>query len=247
MVETTRITTPIKIYGANYITRRCAFTGEVQNQAALYDNSAQTQATFYNADPSQRISWQMAFKDKYGQTVSREIDTVIIEGCTADSVQISYLNTDGETVSAGVFELQENNILKIPAFTAQEITFSFASSKNYFYVGEIRCLKYLFDLKATTETAIVPNTDGGEYTAQDGSFYSWTDYHRPGLEIRVENGNYAQYKALRSLVQDNESVTLIPFKELDFWVLEGIISRDMNPDVNRFSGLVDYTLEVTSK
>ena len=63
----------------------------------------------------------------------------------------------------------------------------------------------------------------------------------------MENGNYAQYKALRSLVQDNESVTLIPFKELDFWVLEGIISRDMNPDVNRFSGLVDYTLEVTSK
>ena len=86
MVETTRITTPIKIYGANYITRRCAFTGEVQNQAALYDNSAQTQAIFYNADPSQRISWQVAFKDKYGQTGSREIDTVIIEGCTADSV-----------------------------------------------------------------------------------------------------------------------------------------------------------------
>ena len=94
MVETTRITTPIKIYGANYITRRCAFTGEVQNQAALYDNSAQTQATFYNANPSQRISWQVAFKDKYGQTVSRDIDTVIIEGCTADSVQISYLNRD---------------------------------------------------------------------------------------------------------------------------------------------------------
>ena len=163
MVETTRITTPIKIYGDNYITRRCSFTGEVQNQSALYDNSAQTQATFYNADTSQRISWQVAFKDKYGQTVSRDIDTVIIEGCTADSVQISYLNTDGETVSAGVFELQENNILKIPAFTAQEITFSFASSKNYFYIGELRCLKYLFDLKATTETTIVPNTDGGSF------------------------------------------------------------------------------------
>lgn len=119
---------------------------------------------------------------------------MIIENNSADSVALSYLNTQGETVSLGHFTLQENSILKIPAFTAQEMSFAFSSAQNYFYIGEIRCLKYLFDLKATTQTSIVPNTQGGEYTAQDGSFYSWTDYHRPGLEIKVENGNYEQYK-----------------------------------------------------
>ena len=194
MVETKRITTPVKLYGANFITRRCGFAGEVQNQSALYDNARDSRATFYNADPSRAVTWQVAFKDKYGQVTSRQIDTVIIENNSADSVALSYLNTQGETVSLGRFALQENSILKIPAFTAQEMSFAFSSAQNYFYIGEIRCLKYLFDLKATTQTSIVPNTQGGEYTAQDGSFYSWTDYHRPGLEIKVENGNYEQYK-----------------------------------------------------
>lgn len=247
MVETTRITTPVKIYGQNYITNRCAFAGDVQNAGALYDNASDTTATFYNADVNRPKTWCVAFKDKYGRVTSREIDTVIIENCTADSVAVSYLNTQGQTVSVGGFALERNNILKIPAFTAQEITFAFQCARNYFEIGEIRCLKYLFDLQATTETAIEPNTEGGEYTAQDGRFYSWTDYHRPGLEIKIYNGNYAQYKALRSRVEDNESVTVIPFKELDFFVLEGIIDRDLNPEVNRFSGLLDYKLEVVSK
>ena len=247
MTEITKLITPIKIYGQNFITRRCGFTGDVQNQAALYDNASDTAATFYNADTSQPKIWHVAFKDKYASVTSREIDTVILENCTADEVEISYLNTSGETVSLGLFALSGNNILKIPAFTAQEINFAFTCARNYFEVGEIRCVKYLFDLKATSETSVVPNTQGGEYTAQDGSFYSWTDYHRPGLEIRVKNGNYAQYKILRSLVQNNEPVTLIPFAELDFWVLEAVIDRDLNPDVNRFSGLVDYTLKAVSK
>ena len=247
MVETKRITTPVKFYGANYITRRCGFEGSVQNQSALYDNASESLASFYNVDVSQSVRWRVAFKDKYGQITSRVMDTVIIENTTAGGVELSYLYTDGETVSLGEFGLQRNNILKIPEFRAQEILFDFWCGQNYFYVGEVRCLKYLFDLKATTQTSIVPNTQGGEYTAQDGSFYSWTDYHRPGLEIKVENGNYEQYKTLRSMVQNNESVTVIPFKELDFWVLEGVPARDMEPEVNRFSGLVDYTLEVTSK
>lgn len=111
----------------------------------------------------------------------------------------------------------------------------------------MRCLKYLFDLKATSQVSIVPNTQGGEYTAQDGSYYAWTDYHRPGVEIKVSNGSYAQYKVLRALVQNNESITVVPFKELDFFVLEGLLDRDLSPDLNRFSGLLDYTLKVVSK
>lgn len=247
MVETTRIITPVKIYGQNYITRRCSFTGEVQNAGALYDNSPETMATFYNADVSQPTSWHVAFKNKYGQIASRTTDTVIIENCTADRVEISYLNTQGETVSLGSFTLAQNNILKIPAITAQEITFAFSCARNYFEIGQVRCLKYLFDLKATSQTSIIPNTEGGEYTAQDGSYYAWTDYHRPGLEIKVGNGNYAQYKALCAMIQNNESITLVPFKELDFFVLEGILDRDLDVDLNRFSGLVDYTLKVVSK
>lgn len=247
MVETTNITTPIKIYGQNYITKRCVFTGDVQKMSALYDNVSDTTATFYNADAKQSKSWHVAFKDKYGSVASRMIDTVIIENCTAQGVEISYLNTQGQTVSLGGFTLTQNNILKIPAFNAQEITFAFSCAKNYFEIGEIRCLKYLFDLKATSQTSLVPNTQGGEYTAQDGSYYAWTDYHRPGLEITVENGNYAQYKTLRALIQNNESITVIPFKELDFFVLEGLLDRDLDADLNRFSGLVDYTLKVVSR
>ena len=53
MTEITKLITPIKIYGQNFITRRCGFTGDVQNQAALYDNASDTAATFYNADTSQ--------------------------------------------------------------------------------------------------------------------------------------------------------------------------------------------------
>lgn len=247
MVETIQIKTPIKCYGQNFITKRCAFTGDVQNMSALYDNAADTPATFYNTDVTQPKNWHVAFKDKYGQITSRTIDTVILEKSTADSVAISYLNTQGETVALGTFALTQNNILKVTPFTAQEITLAFTCSKNYFEIGEVRCLKYLFDLKATSQVSIVPNTQGGEYTAQDGSYYAWTDYHRPGVEIKVSNGSYAQYKVLRALVQNNESITVVPFKELDFFVLEGLLDRDLSPDLNRFSGLLDYTLKVVSK
>ena len=150
-------------------------------------------------------------------------------------------------MALGTFALAQNNILKLTPFTAQEITLAFTCSKNYFEIGEVRCLKYLFDLKATSQVSIVPNTQGGEYTAQDGSYYAWTDYHRPGVEIKVSNGSYAQYKVLRALVQNNESITVVPFKELDFFVLEGLLDRDLSPDLNRFSGLLDYTLKVVSK
>lgn len=247
MVETKQITTPIKCYGQNFITKRCTFAGDVQDMSALYDNAADTTAAFYNADTTQPAVWQVAFKDKYGQTTSRTIDTVIFENCTANSVAISCLNAQGETVALGTFMLTKNNILKLAPFTAQEITFEFTCSKNYFEIGEVRCLKYMFDLKATSQISIVPNTKGGEYTAQDGRYYAWTEYLRPGVEIKVSNGNYAQYKALRALVQNNESITVIPFKELDFFVLEGLLDRDLSPDLNRFSGLVDYTLKVVSK
>lgn len=53
MVETIQIKTPIKCYGQNFITKRCAFTGDVQNMSALYDNAADTPATFYNTDVTQ--------------------------------------------------------------------------------------------------------------------------------------------------------------------------------------------------
>ncbi|WP_428060435.1 hypothetical protein [Candidatus Avelusimicrobium stercoris] len=66
MVETIQIKTPIKCYGQNFITKRCAFTGDVQNMSALYDNAADTTATFYNTDVTQPKNWHVAFKDKYG-------------------------------------------------------------------------------------------------------------------------------------------------------------------------------------
>ena len=77
MVETIQIKTPIKCYGQNFITKRCAFSGDVQNMSALYDNAADTTATFYNTDVTQPKNWYVSFKDKYGQVTSRTIDTGI--------------------------------------------------------------------------------------------------------------------------------------------------------------------------
>ncbi len=80
MVETKRITTPVKFYGANYITRRCGFEGSVQNQSALYDNASESLASFYNADVSQPVRWRVAFKDKYGQITSRVMEIKVENG-----------------------------------------------------------------------------------------------------------------------------------------------------------------------
>lgn len=248
MVEIKRITTPVKIYGPNYITKRCDFAGTVQNMPALYDNAADTKAVFYNENTAGPVVWRVDFKDKYAQTTSRDFDALIIEGCSAARLKLERFTTGGQTLPAGEFALEENNLITLPqSLNAQALIFNFYSDKNYFEIGEIRALKFLFDLKATSELTLTSNADGGEYTAQDGSFYAWTSYHRPGAELKISNGNYAQYKAFQQMIAANESVTLLPMKELDFWVVEGLIARDLEADVNRFSGLLDYKLEVLSK
>ncbi len=250
MVQVTPITSPVKFYSQNYITSLCTFTGDEENRAALYDNRPQEVALFTRADVSAPQEWRVEFADKYGDPVTRTLDTVIIENTTADSVEILFVSPDElagfPLISLGHFELAKNNIFSVAPCEAKGLVFRFYGREETFTVGEIRALQFLFDLKATSSTQIMPNTDGGSYTAQDGRFYSWTNYHTPGLEIEVENGHYEQYRALRARVASNQSITVMPFQELDFWVFEGVINRDMNPSVNRFSGLLSYTLKVVS-
>lgn len=244
MVKTIQINTPIKFFGPNYITGLCTFTGDEENRAALYDNSADNFATFSNADTIQAKVWSVIFADKYGQPAMRVVDTVIIENCSADSVEILYKNEQDSNVSLGKFSLEKNNIFTVAECQAKGLVFRFFCKEESFVIGEIRALKYLFDLKATSNTTIEPNTSGGSYTSQDGSFYSWNDYHVPGLIIDVVNGDYEQYKILRGMIQNNENVTVIPFAELDFFVTEGVPCGDLKPSINRFSGLVDYSIKV---
>ncbi len=250
MVQTTPITSPVKFYSQNYITSLCVFTGDEENRAALYDNRPQEGALFTLADTSAPKEWRVEFADKYGDPITRNLDTVIIENTTAESVEILFISPDEMAgfplVSLGHFELGKNNIFSVAPCEAKGLVLRFYCREENFTVGEIRALQFLFDLKATSRTKIVPNTDGGSYTAQDGSFYSWTNYHTPGLELDVENGHYGQYRALRERVASNQNVTVMPFKELDFWVVEGVLDREMNPAVSRFSGLLNYTVKVVS-
>lgn len=246
MVKTIQINTPIKLYGPNFITSLCSFVGDEENRSALYDNSAEKVATFYILQAGQPKEWKVSFADKYGQDVIRTIDTVIIQNCTADSVEILYKNEQDTNISLGKFYLETNNIFTVAKCQAKGLVFRFFCKEESFVIGEIRALKYLFDLKATSNTAIEPNTSGGSYTSQDGSFYGWNDYHVPGLIIDVANGDYEQYKILRGMIQNNENVTVIPFVELDFFVTEGVPNGDLKPSINRFSGLVDYSIKVVS-
>ena len=246
MVKTIQISTPIQFFGPNYITGLCTFTGTEENRAALYDNSADELATISNADTSQATVWSVTFADKYGQAVARAVDTVIIENCSADSVEILYTNEADELVSLGKFALEKNNIFTVAECLAKGLVFRFFCKEESFVVGEIRALKYLFDLEATSQTQIDPNTDGGSYTTQDSGFHTWTNYYKLGLSIEVNNGNYEQYMVLSDRVKESKNVTIVPFYELAFFVVEGAINREIKPSVNRFSGLLDYSIKVVS-
>ena len=250
MVQTISITSPVKFYSQNYITPLCTFSGDCENQGALYDNRPEQTAEFVKFDASAPVMWRVEFADKYGVPCTRLVNTVIVQNTTAQSVEILQISPDElvgfPLISLGHFELQKNNIFTVAPCEAKGLVFRFYCREESFTVGEIRALTFLFDLKATTHTKLVPNTDGGSYTAQDGRFYSWTNYHNPGLEIEVENGHYDQYQTLRSRVAANENITVIPFKELDWWVLEGVLDREISPSVNRFSGLLNYTIKVVS-
>lgn len=244
MVKTIQINTPIKFLGPNYITGLCTFVGDEENRAALYDNSAEDAASFSNADTSQAKTWSVSFVDKYGQAIVRIIDTVIIENCSADSVEILYTDESDNLVSLGKFALETNNIFTLAECKAKGLTFRFYCHAETFIVGEIRALKFLFDLKATSHTKIEPNSSGGSYTTQDGSFHAWTNYFRPGLSIDVNNGNYEQYSVLCNMIKTGENITIIPFSELSFFVVEGALNREIKPSINRFSGLLDYSIKV---
>ena len=244
MVKTIQINTPIKLYGPNFITSLCSFVGDEENRSALYDNSAEKVSTFYILQAGQPKEWKVSFADKYGQDVIRTIDTVIIQNCTADSVEILYKNEQDTNISLGKFYLETNNIFTVAKCQAKGLVFRFFCKEESFVIGEIRALKYLFDLKATSQAKIEPNSDGGSYTTQDGGFHSWTNYYKLGLSIDVNNGNYEQYMVLSDMVKESKNVTIVPFNELVFFVVEGAINREIKPSVNRFSGLLDYSIKV---
>lgn len=244
MTITYKITKLNQFFTENYINNRSTITAAgADAPSKLYDNRAETPVIFTAATS---LSFRCDFYDKYGIACTRQINRVILQGVSgATSVNISYVNSDDETVLVALgVALGENNLIEFATtVTAKAIILTFAASGATFTIKQIRVVKHLFDLAATSTSKLNKNSAGSTLTTKNGTAYQWTDYLRRGLQLKVENGQYAQREVLLAKEAAGEAVTILPFQDFDFFCFEGFLDID-DADISRFSSLVGYTINI---
>lgn len=243
-MTTYKIVKPNQFFTENYINNRSIIAAAgADAPSKLYDNRAETPVIFTAATS---LSFRCDFYDKYGIACTRQLNRVILQGISgASAVNISYVNTDDETIIAafGVV-LEENNLIELPTtITAKAIILTFSASGATFTIKQIRAVRHLFDLAATSISKINKSSAGGKLATKNGTTYQWTDYLRRGLQLKVENGQYAQREVLLAKETAGEAVTILPFQDFDFFCFEGFLDID-DADINRFSSLVGYTINI---
>ncbi len=248
MTTTYKITSKNKFYTENYINSRCAITAAGADQTAcLYDNVAETSATFTVATSS---VFNVAFYDRYGSAnILRTIDTIVIQGVTgATKVDATYINaSDAEVTLLTQQALTADNLIVLPtAISAKALKLTFTAPGATFTIKQIRALCSILELLATSKARLTENSDKGNLTTKDGTYYAWTKYQRDAISLDVDNGSYTQYKTLKAKEKASEFITIFPFYDLEFFCFEGALKIG-DAEISRWSSLVNYKMEITAK
>ncbi|MDR2426208.1 MAG: hypothetical protein LBD46_03390 [Endomicrobium sp.] len=166
---TKAIDNPIQIYSYNYLNTKCLF--ETSSEQPL-DFLKLCDFECYNDDlafmyAQTSLNFSCWFKDKFGELLARNIDTIILQNCNVQTMQIKYIDNSENEVLAYTLTDNLNGEVKITLpqkITTSKIIFNIQSTFNNegIKIGQLRVLEKIFDLQATTNTDV-------NYTAKDGS------------------------------------------------------------------------------
>jgi len=251
----------IKFLSQNYLNDKCLFELSEESDESAEESDGTKLCDFKPYDSNELfqfvdtngviVCW---FKDKYSDDISRNIDTIIIQNTNIKSMTVKYLSSLGvETV---LYTLTNNDEHEIRIYLnskvdTTKITFEITDvfEGTYIYIGQLRVCESIIDLVATTETTARNSVQDGQVRTYGGRLITWTDYYKWAATIQIQNNSKTQYDLLKSFIIADGFVTVIPwedFEERDVYEV-AISLKDLNFDINRWSGLYNLTLNAEAQ
>jgi len=253
------IQNPNAFYSKNYLNENCQIDVDNNlaiNEKTLFDFNPYKDDNILISDTRQ-VSFSIWFKDDFGQFVTREISTIILQNINWRSFKISAIMPDNsETQIVYLTENYEKDlVINIPnPVTAGKISITIndiqEQNDDVVRIGQMRICKFIMDLKATTKTEVQPVVDDGDLRTFNGTLASWTNFEKWGARITIENIKKEQLDLLKSFIKEDGYITIIPWYDFEPKdIYECLIKRGVigTYAVNRWSGLISQSLQLEAK
>ena len=174
------INNPIKFYSMNYLNDKCTFTfSETADYTKLCD--------FLPYDLNNLFVFTGAtgtitgtFKDRYSQSINRDVDTIIIQNTNIKSMTVKYI--DGSSVEQTLYTLTNNSNSEIrielsASVNISNIIFNITEifTGTYIYIGQLRICENIIELVATTNTGVSDVLEDGKIRTAKKFNYIFTN------------------------------------------------------------------------
>lgn len=251
-----QISNPMQFFSKNYLNNNALIETDATDLKTdgLFDFKPykENNVILYDARAVEFNCW---LKDDFGQFLPREADTLILQNINWKDFTITGVLSTGESTE----------LINITGNAAADLTLKFMTKKlskiifkitdvNTTYAavaaGQVRLCKFIFDLKATTETTVQPIVDEGDLRTFDGTLASWTNFEKWGANIKITNIAKSQLNLLKKFIKEDKYVTLIPWAEWearDIYEIMLVRGKIGTYSVNRWSGLISQTITVEAK
>jgi hypothetical protein len=250
------IKTPNRFFSKNFLDdfSKIAADNFSGDFSYLYDNGTSDKRIIYSSGNT--IKFNINFFDAAGEDIPRDADCVIIQNTNAGMAIIKYIDINGDEkdLYTANNNTSKNFIIQIPpdimpdhrayGLTIQ-LLYPFDNS-GLIQLRQIRIVKFICDLKATSETQLKPATNEGSLRSFDGKLLHWINYEKWGCSIKAENVPKQQYDLIRDYLRRDGAITLIPYFDWDVDAIYEVYSSRKsigNYSFSRFSGLVSKTFE----
>lgn len=188
------------------------------------------------------------FADRYGNTLNRTIDTLILQNTNIKNMTVEYL-TGGGTYS-NLLTLANNTdstvLLKAetPALTSSiRISVPDDGTNPANISGTIGIYSFLCNLFALTDSSYKIEANEGGYRTVDGSYIHFADYKKWVGKVKMENVTKEQFDLLTAQADIGE-MTVVPYRDLEAdAVYACAVKREYQYEVDRKTELFKLDLE----
>ena len=189
------------------------------------------------------------FSDKYGNIVSRQIDTLYLKQTNIVNMTVQYDNNGTYT---DLFVLANNTaddvLIKAENTvntTSLKITIPTTGNPATIALGAIGTTQYLLDLWALTSADYNYDCGAGNYRTMSGRLIHYGEYFKWQSKIKIENLPKAQFDLLQNEISQSQRLTVIPFKDLELSAIyDCFVNPELSFEVDRKTELYSTTLEV---
>lgn len=209
------------IYGENFINDQNTYTlSSGSGEEYLYDQKYSTQCISALSFDGTEESIQIDFKDRDGDLIEREIDTLILLNCNYKNFKIEYWNgTSWVGISEADYTSKDNTkkdiLLELGTCittTGLKITASsVVDGSDEKRLGEFKACKYILEVKSPFDLTRSDWENGGSYRLYNGKLINFVYVCKADGNLSFNYLPKQDYDKIISKIKDKEWLTIVPY------------------------------------